>query len=141
MRRAWTLGLVLLAGCGGFGGDWKRAALEPRPMDGIAGRWEGAWHSEKNGHDGRLRCIMAPSTNGAYNAAFHAKYWNIFSFSYAVPLHVQATNTGFRFQGEANLGKMAGGVYHYSGTVSGTNWQSTYKSRYDHGRFQMSRVP
>jgi hypothetical protein len=141
MRRAWILGLVLLTGCCGFGREWKRAGLTPRPADGIAGRWEGSWISEKNGHHGRLRCLMAPSTNGFYNARFHAKYWNILSFGYTVPLQVQSSNDVYRFQGEANLGKLAGGVYHYTGAVVGTNWQSTYSSRYDYGRFQMGRVP
>jgi len=84
---------------------------------------------------------MAPSTNSLYTARFHAKYWKILSFGYTVPLQVQSSNNVYQFQGEANLGKLAGGVYHYSGTVAGTNWQSTYSSRYDHGRFQMSLVP
>ena len=108
---------------------------------GIAGRWEGTWLSEKNGHHGRLRCLVTPSTNNFYDARFHAKFWKILSFGYTVPLQVRSSNALYEFNGEANLGKLAGGVYHYNGTLSGTNWHSTYESRYDHGNFRMTRVP
>ena len=84
---------------------------------------------------------MTQGTNGLYNARFHAKFWKILSYGYTVPLQVHSSNRVFRFEGEANLGKLAGGVYHYAGTVAGTNWQSTYHSRYDHGTFRMNRIP
>ncbi len=33
----------------------------------------------------------------------------------------------------------SGGVYHYDGDATPTNFFSTYKSKYDHGTFQMTR--
>lgn len=141
MRRLWVLALVLVAGCSGFNSKWKRAGQEARPAEGMIGRWEGSWKSEKNGHHGKLRCIATPSTNGMVSAQFHARFWKIFSYGYTVPLQVRQTAGVETFEGEANLGKMAGGVYHYSGVVSATNWQSTYRSTGDHGFFHMNRVP
>jgi len=45
----------------------------------------------------------------------------------------------WQFQGDENLGWLAGGVYHYEGRVSPTNFHSTYRSKYDHGTFEMGR--
>jgi hypothetical protein len=92
-----------------------------------------------NGHTGRLRCLLRRDTAGQYQARFHAKYKRIFSFGYTVPLTVKATNHVFGFQGEANLGWYAGGLYHYEGQMSPTNFLSTYRCPADHGTFQMTR--
>ena len=45
----------------------------------------------------------------------------------------------WEFDGEANLGTMAGGSYYYEGRATTTNLVSTYRSKYDHGRFEMQR--
>jgi hypothetical protein len=44
-----------------------------------------------------------------------------------------------RFEGEADLGWLAGGVYRYDGQATPASFFSTYKSKYDHGTFQMKR--
>ena len=62
-----------------------------------------------------------------------------FSFGYSVPLQVRRTNDTYQFLGEANLGWLAGGLYHYEGSATGTNFFSTYRCKYDHGTFQMGR--
>ena len=141
MRLAYLLALLFVAGCSGFGREWKNAALRPEPARALAGRWEGHWMSQQNKHNGKLRCIVTVSTNDVHIARFHAKYWRILSFGYTVPLRVQSSNGVYRFEGEADLGSFAGGVYRYAGTVAGTNWNSTYQSRADHGYFRMSRAP
>jgi hypothetical protein len=58
-----------------------------------------------------------------------------------VPLTVTASNQLWHFQGAANLGFMAGGVYRYEGTATPSRFHSTYTSKYDHGTFDMERVP
>jgi hypothetical protein len=135
------IGLLLLAGCSSFNCDWKRAGQQPPATNQLAGRWQGHWMSDRNGHNGRLRCLLSQTGESAYEARFHAKYWKILSFSYTVPLKVQRSNEVYQFAGEANLGKLAGGVYRYSGKVAGTNFHSTYRSKYDYGYFRMNRVP
>lgn len=140
MKCFWLLALLLLAGCSSFNRDWKRAALDPQPADHLAGRWEGFWISERNGHNGNLRCLITPAAGDTYDARFRAKYWKILSFGYSVPLTVQRTNGLCRFNGQADLGKLVG-VYQYNGAVAGTNFHSTYRSKNDHGYFRMNRVP
>lgn len=138
---AWAalLSLLLLCGCSSFNRDWRKAANHSVPPDSIEGRWEGSWISDVNGHNGKLRCLLTHEEDSRYRARFRATYWKVLRFSYAVPLEFHQQDTGWEFNGEADLGKLAGGVYHYEGRASVTNLHSTYRSKYDHGRFELRR--
>lgn len=131
--------LPLLAGCSGFGREWKTAAGMPVVANSIAGRWEGTWRSDANGHHGRLRCILTPQNGSQFEARFHAKYAGLLSFAYTAPLTVTNEAGVWRFSGEANLGKLAGGVYRYDGSASPTHFHSTYRAKSDHGVFELRR--
>jgi hypothetical protein len=133
-----TVALLLLSGCSSFNRQWRASLREPIPADDISGPWEGRWISDVNGHNGRLRCVISRQTN-RYDAFFHAKYMKVFSFSYTVPLQVERNQTNFTFSGEEDLGKLAGGLYTYKGEATPEKFESTYKSKYDHGRFDLSR--
>jgi hypothetical protein len=132
--------IVVLVGasCSSFNREWKKAARNPVAESGLEGRWEGQWSSDVNGHHGRLRCIVE-NKGDVYRARFHAKYQMILSFGYTVLLKGEPTDNGYKFNGEADLGALAGGVYHYDGHAEETNFFSTYSCRYDHGKFQMQR--
>jgi hypothetical protein len=138
---SWVIPLLLplLAGCSGFGREWKAAARLPAGADSIAGRWEGTWRSDANGHRGRLRCIMTPQDGSVVEARFRATYAGILSFGYTAPLTVTNEAGVWRFTGEADLGKLAGGVYRYDGTASPTQFHSIYRAQSDHGVFEMQR--
>src|SRR5262245_49499068 len=105
----------------------------------MEGRWQGHWLSDVNGHNGALLCIVTRQENGDYAARFRATYLKVLKFGYTVPLKVERTNDVWHFSGEENLGSMAGGVYEYDGTATPTNFHSTYRSKYDHGIFDMTR--
>jgi hypothetical protein len=130
-------------GCSSFERAWQAAEPSPFDTNSMAGRWEGTWRSEVNGHHDRLRCLMTPSTNGVYAARFHAHYKRgiRFTYSYTVPLTVTngPSPDTFQFHGAASLGWYAGGTYSYAGVASPTNFFSTYESKYDHGTFEMTR--
>ena len=137
---AWALVLLLLlCGCSSFNRDWRQTAAQPTGRDSIEGRWEGSWISEVNGHHGKLRCLLTHQTEDRYQARFRATYARVLRFSYTVPLAFQSHEGGWEFNGEADLGKLGGGVYYYEGRVSTTNLHSTYRSKYDHGTFQLRR--
>jgi hypothetical protein len=130
--------LAFLCGCSSFNRDWKHAQTAVVNENSIAGRWEGYWISS-GGHHGRLRCLMSPETNSICQARFHAIYGRIFHFTYTVPLEMQPHDLGWEFNGEANLGKLAGGVYYYEGRATTTNLISTYRCKYEHGKFELER--
>jgi hypothetical protein len=131
--------LILGSGCGTFNRDWKRAASASTSTAGMEGRWQGTWLSETNGHNGKLRCLVKKEADGSYQARFKARYEKVLSFGYTVPLKVQETEESFRFEGDADLGSLAGGVYHYTGHATLTNFFSTYSCKYDRGTFHMRR--
>ena len=132
---------VVASGCSTFNRDWNTAAKQPTPLNDIQGRWEGKWLSEVNGHTGKLRCLLTRLDDAQYKARYRATYSKILRFSYDTYVTAERTNESFRFHGDTDLGSLAGGVYHYDGVVSPTNFFSTYKSKYDHGTFQMTRPP
>jgi hypothetical protein len=147
LRRFRKLALLILmlavvlfgASCSSsFNREWRKVGRSPMAGTGLEGRWEGQWISEVNGHHGRLRCIVTKEGD-IYQARFRAKYRKILSFGYTVPLKAEPTASGYEFRGEADLGALAGGVYHYGGHADATNFFSTYSCKYDHGTFRMIR--
>ncbi|MEQ2008904.1 MAG: hypothetical protein ABMA26_19150 [Limisphaerales bacterium] len=131
--------LLVLSGCSTFSRDWKAAAAKPMPANSVEGRWEGRWHSDHNGHNGGLRALVMKLDSGQYEARFHATYAVVLSFGSTVNLDVRPAGGLHQFSGSADLGKAAGGLYHYEGKASATNFFSTYKCPSDHGTFQMTR--
>ena len=138
---ALLIGVLLLfaGGCTSFDHDWQKSARLQATPDDIQGRWQGVWISEVNGHTDSLRCVVTKKPDGIYKARFLARYHKVLSFGYTVPLKVDATGNEFKFSGDANLGWLKGGVYHYEGHAGLTNFFSTYRCKYDHGTFQMGR--
>jgi hypothetical protein len=131
--------VVLVTGCSSFNRDYKRVAASLSPSDNLTGAWDGHWRSDKNGHNGRLRCIMTPKGGNIYDARFRARYFKILAYEYNVPLTVQGQGTNFTFEGSANLGKLAGGLYTYKGTATAAQLNSTYSCKWDHGKFELVR--
>jgi hypothetical protein len=128
----------LLSGCS-FSRQWSQAGKVTIPTDEITGRWQGTWKSDSSGHNDKLRCVVTKTDNQHYSALFHAKYKRVFSFGYEVPLSVTRDGAQWTFQGEADLGKLAGGRYTYDGFATPTNFHSRYDSKYDRGTFEMTR--
>jgi hypothetical protein len=139
------LAAALVTGCGAmrFNRAWDERAAAPAPTTGLEGRWAGEWRSEWNGHSGGLRCLLTPAEGGAFHAWFLSSYARVFTFAYEMLLHVTAEEAGtLRFEGEQDLGKMAGGLYRYAGTVTGDSFHATFEAENgDHGVFEMKRVP
>jgi hypothetical protein len=141
----WVAGVTALAllagGCGGFDKAWRASVGAENAQEPLLGRWKGIWKSEPSGHTDELRCLITPGTNGAYQARFHARYGKFprFSFGYTLALEADEVGPTMRFHGGADLGWLAGGMYHCTGVATGTNLRATYESKSDHGTFEMSR--
>lgn len=139
--------LALLLGAGGgcaYEGRWAEAGMTPTPTTGIAGRWAGTWRSDANGHAGGLRCIVTPIDGQTFKADFKATYGWLFTFTYQAVMRVKATDGATRpghvyFAGEQDLGWLAGGTYAYDGKAGTTEFFCAYRSKGDHGTFQLVR--
>lgn len=134
---------LTLCGCSTFNYEWRQAARRPIPTNDISGQWEGRWTSTANVHNDTLRCLITKVDERNYDAKFHAAYkkWITVYFGYTVRLEAQKGATGVSFRGAEDLGALAGGVYTYQGHADHTNFFSTFKSKYDHGTFHMTRPP
>ena len=143
--RKWLLGICLLlpwlAGCSSFHREWRAAASFAAPAGDISGRWEGTWQNTNNTHQDKMRAILTRVGAGEYAARFHAKYQKILSFGYRTAFTGTWEGNEFVFRGEENLGKLAGGVYKYTGCISPTNFFSTYDNRYNSGTYTLKRPP
>jgi hypothetical protein len=134
--------LLFAGGCSTFNYDWHIAQQTASPPNDLQGRWQGVWISQVTGHKNQLRCLVTKLDDTTYQARFHAKYRKgllTVSFNYTVPLEVVKAGDASKFTGDADLGSLAGGLYHYDGHAAGTNFFSTYSCKYDHGTFQMTR--
>jgi hypothetical protein len=137
-----TTSLIAASGCTAFNGDWQKAVKQSIATNDLTGPWQGIWKSETSGHQNELRCLVTKQNDTHYLARFHAKYREgilTVTFGYPVPLSVVNSNGIFQFSGDADLGWLAGGLYHYAGHADATNYFSAYSCKYDHGTFQMNR--
>jgi hypothetical protein len=130
--------LAFLAGCSSFNQQWKQAASNTGPGD-IAGQWQGRWRSDKDDHTGDLKCIVTKLDGDRYCAYFVATYWKIFKFAYEAELSGKSDGNAVHLYGEQNLGALAGGIYKYDGTATSTDFNCKYSSKYDYGKFIMTR--
>ncbi|HEX8914313.1 MAG TPA: hypothetical protein VF796_18340 [Humisphaera sp.] len=140
---ALCLALLSAGGCA-YEGRWSAAGKEPTPSDQITGRWIGTWTSEASGHSGGLRCIVTRTDSGRFKADFRATYAWLFSFGYEMAMNVRASDAATNpsvvyFTGEEDLGALAGGEYTYDGRATPTEFFCKYKTKDDHGTFQLVR--
>jgi len=116
---------------------WNGPAALPNPNNGLAGRWQGEWVSGANGHRGELKCVLTKTETGKYEAMFHATYARFLRVCYTVPLHGRQVGGKLKLEGQADLGQLAGGIYHYEGEADETAFNCTYRCAYDHGTFRL----
>jgi hypothetical protein len=126
---------VLTSGCSSFERAWRNP---PAESSGIAGRWEGKWKSARSGDSGKLRAIITRHSAAQYKARFHATYHSVLSAVYGVTLDVTQRGPRSEFRGAANLGVW--GRYETAGHATRTQFRATYRSKFDHGTFEMERV-
>ena len=143
--RAVLLGLglfaLLQAGCLTYQSSWRSGeAIDPQ-ADPIEGRWKGIWLSDHNGHTGSLRAVATKlEADGEYRFQFGATYMKILRATYDVQFDIQPDGDNFTLTGEQTLPGYMGGLYTYEGRIEGASFTAKYKSKLDHGTFQMQKV-
>jgi hypothetical protein len=130
--------VALLVGCSSFNKQWKDAPVASSPGD-ITGKWQGHWRSDKDDHTGALKCVVTKLDGDRYCAYFVATYWKIFTFAYQAELTGKAEGNAVKLSGEQDLGSLAGGIYKYDGSSTNSDFNCTYTSKYDEGKFIMRR--
>lgn len=131
--------LALMVGCSSFNGEWKAAPAAGTSPDDLKGRWQGHWKSDVDGHTGSLKCVVTQTADHCYRAHFAATYWKLFRFAYVAELTGVPRDGGIHLSGSQDLGWLAGGVYTYDGQANNAHFDCSYSSKYDHGKFVMTR--
>lgn len=141
--RLWPAVALILAAtgcCSTFERDWKAAQCFPVPPDNLAGLWEGNWESCTTGHHGRLRAIITRCGPNEYRARYHATFFAVIPYAYETRHSAWETPEGTQFQGQTDLGWLAGGNYSYTGAATGDRYEAYYSADRDRGIFRMRRV-
>jgi hypothetical protein len=135
-----ALCLLSLTGCSAFERNWHAAECYPTTAGGLDGRWEGCWHSDFNGHQGKLRAVIVREGENQYCAHFKATYLLILPFEFSIPLYVTESGGVHTFQGQADLGFLAGGVFTYCGQADACRFHADFCAKRDYGTFTMTRI-
>ena len=90
-----------------------------------------------NRHTGELRAILTQLAPDRYEGFFLARYMKFLTVCYTVELRLNQSEYPCAFEGEANLGSLAGGVYQYRGTIDPRRFFSTYRCSYDFGILEL----
>ncbi|MFT5124972.1 MAG: hypothetical protein ACI97B_003611, partial [Verrucomicrobiales bacterium] len=120
-----ALTLTLTSCSTAYNRAWKNFE-DPTPADAFTGKWKGTWTSTYNGHTGGLRAMITRQEGDGYLARFHATYAKVLQFSHHNTFTATRKGEQILFEGENDLGKLAGGIYKYKGTVEGDHFDSTY---------------
>jgi hypothetical protein len=121
-----------------FNRSWSQDDSRPVAGNSLPRRWEGQWISETNGHHGALRCLLAQNSPTEYAATFYAVYGGVLRVCYSVRLRGQRNRGTLKLEGDTDLGRLAGGIYHYAGEATAGGFRCTYDCKYDRGTFEMS---
>lgn len=106
----------------------------------LCGNWKGSWISCKNGHNGRLRATFCRISKTKVQAKFTGSFFKVFPFRYNAVLDVVHEEDGLiQLRGSRRLGPMMG-TFYYEATITGNQFNATYRSKRDCGKWNMTRV-
>ncbi len=110
----------------------------PAQSPDLGGKWTGYWVSDTNGHHGPLRAAITPQGPEAYRVTFSGRFAKVVPFRYSTTMNVVGAGDGVTvLAAEKRLGPM--GTFRTTATVTGTNFDATFTSRRDAGRFVLTR--
>lgn len=104
----------------------------------VSGRWSGYWVSDTNGHTGPLHARFTPKGDDAYRVTYRGRFAKVIPFRYATTMDVIGRDDGVVvLSAERSLGPF--GTFRTTATVTGTNFDATFTSRRDSGRFVLQK--
>ena len=113
------------------------AVVVPSAPD-LSGKWAGYWLSDKNGHNGPLSAKFTPQGTDSYRVTYRGRFAKVIPFRYSTTMDVVGTGDGVvLLSAEKRLGPM--GTFRTTATATDANFDATFTSRRDSGRFVMTR--
>ena len=104
----------------------------------LSGKWSGYWVSDTNGHTGPLHAKFKPHGPDAYKVTYRGRFAVVIPFRYTTTMDVVGRGDGFVvLSAEKPLGPF--GTFRTTATATDTNFDATFSSRRDNGRFVLRR--
>ena len=106
----------------------------------LSGHWSGSWESCQTGHRGPLKGHFEACGDQQYQVTFTGRFFKVFPFRFRVTLDViEDRGDSLTLAGNSYLGRMFG-TFTYEANATGTDFNSAYSSKKDHGYFRLSRT-
>jgi hypothetical protein len=104
----------------------------------AGGKWSGYWVSDKNGHNGPLNAKFKQKDCDTYEVTFSGRFAKIIPFRYKTTMDVVGGGDGcVILTAEKRLGPT--GKFRTVAVATNTNFDATFTSPRDHGRFVLRR--
>lgn len=104
----------------------------------LSGTWSGTWNSDRCRHHGPMTAYLCKLDNGNYAATFRGRFFRIMPFRYTTVLNVDADGDVVQLSGSSYLGRLFG-TFTFQANATATNFNATYSSCKDWGRFCLTR--
>ena len=142
-RRVWislvAISMVVGSGYASQANSEEQPVAEVQTAPDLSGTWSGTWASHHSSHNGKLRAQVTRVDAYHYRAEFRATFFKVMCYKYTVVLNATPQGDHWILQGQKDLGRLAGGMYHYSAYANACHFSANYKSCKDHGVFDMTR--
>jgi hypothetical protein len=117
---------------------FAQPVVVPSSAPDLSGKWSGYWVSDKNGHNGPLRATFKQQDWDTYRVTYSGRFAKIIPFRYSTTMDVVGTGDGVVvLTAEKRLGLT--GTFRTTAIATGTNFDATFTSRRDSGRFVLRR--
>lgn len=113
------------------------SSAEARATD-LSGTWSGTWNSDRCRHHGPMTAYLCRQTDGNYAATFRGRFFRIMPFRYTTVLNVDEDGDVVKLSGSSYLGRIFG-TFSFEASATSTNFNASYSSCKDWGRFCLSR--
>jgi hypothetical protein len=118
-----------------LGGALAPVATAQEPN--LSGKWSGYWQSD-TGHRGPLHARFVPLDADTYRVTYRGRFALVVPFRYTTTMDVTGTGAGAAvLTAEKRLGPF--GSFRTTATATGTNFDATFSSRRDTGRFVLQK--
>lgn len=124
---------LLFTGCATNGGDYDK------PADTVSGFYDGHWYGpDPEKPLGTLNCTVTPAGGDKWNAHFVATFGE--TGEYDVDLRGVRDGDRVVFGGNEDLGEDQGGMFKWTGQISGDAFTGNYAASTYKGTFRMERA-
>ena len=129
---------LLLSSCGtAYRSEWNAAAAHSQEHGAIEGAWIGTWHSDVNGHTGKLWCLIKDGAPNERTFAYRATWGHILSGSFSAKHNLQKAAGATIIKVDHPIGKL--GTFHGEGKIQGDKFTACYQAAGDRGTFELKR--